>query len=108
MCIFRCCLKSKPISKIDTYKVFSEECKCNVKTIIRLIGDNLHECQVCKKLHRCAYTYYCNFCTSKQPTTDKVIASCYYCGFLSLTLTKHFTEINSSYGKFLYTSENIS
>jgi hypothetical protein len=108
MCIFRCCLKSKPISEIDTYKVLPDECKCNIKTITRLLGDNLHECQVCKKLHRCAYTYYCNFCTSKQPFSDKVIAACYYCGFLSLTLTKHFTEIDTQYSKFLYTSENIS
>ncbi len=87
MCIFSCLRRASDDCK---YKILQEDCKCNAKTITILVGDNLHECSVCRKLYRCAYTYYCNFCTSKQPTTYNVVTSCYYCGFYGLTLSKQF------------------
>lgn len=87
MCLFSCFRATTDEYK---YKALQDHCKCSAKTITNLVGDNLHECSVCRKLHRCAYTYYCNFCTSKQPVSYKVLTSCYFCGFQSLTLTKNF------------------
>lgn len=91
MCIFSCLKRPS-----EDYKILLDDCKCNLKTITNLVGDNLHECSVCRKLHRCTYTYYCNFCTSKQPTSFNVVTSCYFCGFQGLTLTKRFEPANRS------------
>lgn len=93
MNIFSCCFKKK--SDDFKYTVLEDrECICNENTITRLVGDNLHECAVCRKLHRCIYTYYCNFCTSKQPDSFHIVSSCYFCGFKSLTLSKKFIVAN--------------
>lgn len=85
MWIFNCCKKH------HDYAAFIETCICDTKTITNLVGDNLHECRVCRKLHRCTYIYYCNFCTSKQQPSNNVVSSCYFCGFKGLTLTKTFS-----------------
>lgn len=91
MNMFRCCLKKN--GDDDKYKRLEDsECACNEKTITRLVGDNLHECVDCRKLYRCVYTYYCNFCTSKQPISFYVVPACYFCGFKSLTLSKRFID----------------
>lgn len=87
MCWFSCL---KHVSDDFKYNNLQEDCICNEKTITNLVGNNLHECVKCRKLYRCAYTYHCNFCTSKQPTSYNVIKSCYFCGFQGLTLIKKF------------------
>lgn len=88
MNLFNCCLK---FNDEDKYKMLEKiECVCNYKTITRLVGNNLHECIICRKLYRCNYTYYCNFCASKQPISFYAVPACYFCGFKSLTLSKQF------------------
>lgn len=92
MNLFSCCLK---FNGDDKYKVLEDpDCACNDKTITRLVGDNLHECVNCRKLYRCVYTYYCNYCTSKQPISFYAVPACYFCGFNSLTLSKQFIDAN--------------